>query len=297
MARSFLEKGWDVVVVSRNAKTLSPARVVAWDGVTLGAWAGQLEDADCVLNLAGRSVNCRYDARNRAEIVGSRVASTRVLGLAIAACARPPRVWLNSSSATIYRHAEDRAMDEASGELGSGFSVDVVRAWESTFFEARTPHTRRVALRTAMVMGPQAGGPLEVFLRLARFGLGGRMGPGTQFVSWLHDVDFCRAVEWLIAHDTIDGVVNVAAPNPLTNAEFMRVLREACGAPFGLPATKWMLEIGAIALRTETELPLKSRRVVPRRMLDAGFEFEFDTWASAAPDLVRRSREVAHARR
>jgi uncharacterized protein (TIGR01777 family) len=223
------------------------------------------------------------------------VRSTEVLGKAIAQCARPPRVWLNSSTATIYRHALDRPMDEASGEIGTGFSVGIAQAWERAFFEALTPQTRRVALRSAMVMGPQPGGPFIVFRMLARCGLGGRMGSGDQFVSWVHDRDFCRAVEWLIGNESVSGVVNIAAPNPLRNAEFMRVLRQACGMPIGLPATRWMLEIGAFFLQTETELPLKSRRVVPGRLQDAGFAFEFADWAAAAQDVVSRSRVLATA--
>jgi len=288
LARWFAAKGWDVTIFSRSARPVPDARVVRWDAATRGDWVGELEGADAVVNLAGRSVNCRYNAKNRAEILQSRVVSTRILGEAMATCARPPRVWLNSSTATIYRHAEDRPMDEATGEIGSGFSVEVAKDWEAALGEAHLPATRRVALRAAMVMGPQAGGPFVVFHRLARFGLGGTMGSGNQYVSWLHDEDFCRAIAWLIEHEDFSGAVNLAAPNPIPNRDFMRDVRQANGSPIGLPATRWMLEIGAFFLRTETELPLKSRRVIPTRLLDAGFTFQHPTWLEAAKEIVAR---------
>lgn len=248
--------------------------------------AAELESADTVLNLAGRSVNCRYNEKNRADILNSRVNSTRILGHAIANCAKPPRVWLNSSTATIYRHAEDHPMDDETGEIGSGFSVGIALAWETEFFEANLPQTRRVALRTAMVMGPQPGGPFVVFHRLARLGLGGTLGSGKQMVSWIHDEDFCRAIQWLIDRDDVTGPINVCAPHPVPNREFMREVRLAARAPFGLPATRWMLEIGAIFLRTETELPLKSRWVLPTRLQAAGFTFRHPTWSEAAIEIV-----------
>jgi uncharacterized protein (TIGR01777 family) len=288
VAQWFFDLGWEVVVFSRRNDEVPGAHAVRWDGATLGPWAAELNGADAVLNLAGRSVNCRYNMQNRAEILNSRVDSTRVLGQAIANCSTRPRVWLNSSTATIYRHAEDRPMDDETGEIGSGFSVGIALAWEKELFEAHVPQTRRVALRTAMVMGPQAGGPFVVFHRLARLGLGGTLGSGRQMVSWLHDEDFCRAVQWLIDRQDISGPINVSAPNPLPNRDFMREVRRASGAPFGLPATRWMLEIGALFLRTETELPLKSRWVLPSRLQSAEFEFRHPSWPEAADDIVGR---------
>jgi uncharacterized protein (TIGR01777 family) len=288
VAQWFSDLGWEVVVFSRRKEDVPGTRLVPWDGVTLGPWAAEFEGAEAVLNLAGRSVNCRYNAKNRAEILDSRVDSTRVLGRAIAGCVTPPRVWLNSSTATIYRHAEDRPMDDETGEIGSGFSVGIALAWEKEFFEAALPRTRRMALRTAMVMGPQIGGPFVVFHRLARLGLGGALGSGRQMVSWLHDEDFCRAVAWLIDRDDITGPINVSAPNPLPNRDFMREIRRASGASIGLPATRLMLEIGAVFLRTETELPLKSRWVLPSKLLAAGFEFLYPTWPEAAKQIVER---------
>jgi uncharacterized protein (TIGR01777 family) len=292
LARYFLTGDYEVVILSREPMNpLSSLKQVCWDGRKLGDWARELDGADVVVNLAGRSVNCRYHARNRRLILESRVSSTRVLGEAIAQCALPPRVWLNASTATIYKHSLDRPMDEATGEIGSTqeakdeFSVEVARAWEQALNEARTPATRRIALRTAMVLGNGRNSVLPVLRRLARFGLGGKMGTGRQFVSWIHEVDFCRAIEWLIAHEDFTGPVNLAAPNPVPNRELMESMREVCRVPFGLPATQWMLELGAFFLRTETELIIKSRQVVPGRLIGAGFQFRFPHLREALVDL------------
>jgi uncharacterized protein (TIGR01777 family) len=223
------------------------------------------------------------------------VNSTRVLGEAIAQCAQPPRVWLNASTATIYKHSLDRPIDELTGEIGSTpeakdeFSVEVARAWEQALDEARTPATRKIALRTAMVLGNGPNSVLPVLRRLARFGLGGKMGTGRQFVSWIHEVDFCRAIEWLIAHEDFTGPVNLAAPNPVPNRELMESMREVCRVPFGLPATEWMLELGAFFLRTETELIIKSRRVVPGRLIAVGFQFRFPHPREALVDLCGKT--------
>ncbi len=220
---------------------------------------------------------------------------------AIAGLKRPPRLWVNAGTATIYRHALDRAMSEADGELGGNepgapdtwnFSIDVAKAWEAAFFSTPTPLTRKIAIRSAMTFSPDRGGVFDVFLGLVRRGLGGAQGPGTQFVSWIHDADFVRAVDWLIAHEEFDGVVNLASPNPLPNRDFMRTLREAWGARIGLPSPEWMIELGTRLMRTESELVLKSRRVVPGRLLDGGFRFLFPDWRAAARDLVDRWRKV-----
>ena len=288
-----------MTVLARTTEFL-PWRMVAWDGENPGEWTRELEGADTLINLAGRSVNCRYDRWNRRAILESRVKSTRALGEAIAGLTNPPRAWLNMSTAAIYRHALDRAMDEESGETGGKeadapeewkFSIDVAKRWEEAFFASRTPATRKVALRSAMVMSAERGGVFEMLLRLVRFGLGGAAGTGRQFVSWIHDEDFVRAIEFLIEHEGMDGPVNVASPAPLPNREFMAALREAWGAKFGLDARKWMLEAGAVLLQTETELILKSRRVVPRKLLAGGFEFRFAKWREAARELVGRRRK------
>ncbi|HEX7158148.1 MAG TPA: TIGR01777 family oxidoreductase [Edaphobacter sp.] len=298
LARHFHAKGHAVTVLSRSI-VQAPWRVMPWDGRTRGAWVGELESSDVCINLAGRSVNCRYTEANRKEIYDSRIASTRLLNEVIGSLKTPPPVWLNASTATIYRHALDHAMDEATGELGGGetgapdtwrFSIDVAKGWEEAFFATPTPLTRKVALRSAMTFSPDRGGVFDVFLGLVRYGLGGTIGNGRQYVSWIHEFDFVRVVELLIADESFTGVVNLAAPNPLPNREFMRALREAWGTRVGLPTAAWMLEIGTWAMRTESELVLKSRRVVPGRLLDAGFRFEFTEWPVAARELVARWR-------
>jgi hypothetical protein len=267
--------------------------------MNLGDWVGELEGADVLINLAGRNVNCRYNDANRRAIMDSRVETTKLLGQGVANLRSPPRIWMNASTATIYRHALDRPMDEVTGELGGRelnapstwrFSIEVAKRWEEVFFASSTPEVRKIALRSAVTLSPDRGGIFDVLLRLVRFGLGGASGSGNQFVSWVHDADFVAAIEHLIAHGELDGVVNISAPVPLPNREFMRVLRQAWGTRIGLPATQWMLEVGAVFLRTETELILKSRRVVPRRLLESGFQFKFPEWPAAARDLVARWR-------
>jgi uncharacterized protein (TIGR01777 family) len=297
LARAFHHGGHDVAVLSRQPQR-SPWRVVAWDGATLGNWQREINGCDVVINLAGRSVNCRYTAANRKEILQSHVLSTRVVGQAIAAATHKPIVWLQASTATIYAHRYDGPNDEYSGILGGNeldapdtwrFSIDVAQAWERAFEEAVVGGTRKVAVRSAMTLSPDAGGVFDTLLGLVRHGLGGSASDGRQFMSWVHDDDFIAAVRWLIDRDDIEGAVNIAAPHPLPNAEFMQILREACGVPLGLPATKWMLELGAVFMRTETELILKSRRVVPARLLEHGFKFTYPDWRDAALDLCRRS--------
>jgi len=298
LARAFHRAGHDVVVLSRTPRP-GPWRAVLWDGATPGEWCRELDGCDVVINLAGRSVNCRYTAANRRAIVGSRVRSTRAVGEAIARSVRPPRVWLQMSTATIYAHRLDAPNDEATGVIGGDepdgppswrFSIDVARAWEAALEESVTPRTRRVLLRSAVVMSPDAGGILDTLLRLVRLGLGGAHGDGRQFVSWIHRDDFVEAIRWLIDRADIDGVVNVAAPNPVPNAAFMRALREAAGVRVGLPLSRWMLQAGAALMRTETELLLKSRRVVPGRLLAHGFAFQYPDWRDAARELCREWR-------
>jgi uncharacterized protein (TIGR01777 family) len=381
-------RGDEVVVLSRGG--VREPGTIAWDGRTLGPWAKEVDGADAVINLAGRSVNCRYHKSNLTEMLASRIDSTRAVAQAIAAAARPPRVWLQASTATIYAHRFDAPNDEASGVIGGHepdvpgywrYSIEIAEAWERELASANTPSTRRVAMRMAIVMAPDqagtfgilhrlarlglggpiaggaqyvswihdrdlaravawlldrddvegavnlaapeplpqrdfmralreapvastrkvllrsavtmspdAGGPFDVLLGLVRHGLGGAAGDGRQFVSWVHHEDFTRAVRWLIDHDGVEGAVNIAAPEPLPNAEFMRVLRAAAGVPIGLGGARWMMEIAAFLHRTDTELLLKSRRVVPARLLDAGFAFEFPSWPAAARDLVARYR-------
>ena len=298
LSRAFHRAGQEVVAISRGAVE-TPWRSLRWDAATHGAWSAELDGADVVINLAGRSVNCRYNPSNRRQIMQSRVVSTRLVGEAVAAASRPPRVWLQASTATIYSHRYDAPNDEADGIIGSEpgdpdswrFSIDVARAWERELDNAPVPDTRKVKMRAAMVMSPQRDGIFDTLLSLVRLGLGGKADDGRQYISWIHYADFVQAIHWLIDHDEISDVINIASPNPLPNAEFMRHLRAAWGIPIGLPATKWMLEVGAFVMRSETELILKSRRVVPGILADRGFRFQFPSWPEAAGDLCRRRRE------
>lgn len=302
LAEGFRKTGDEVVTIGRsNADAV-------WgdaDGIR-----HVIDGSDVVINLAGKSVNCRYGAANRAEILRSRVDTTRALSAAIATAAQPPRLWLNSSTATIYRHAEDRAQTESGGELGTGFSVSVARAWEEAFFEGEMPATRRVALRTAIVLGD--GSALVPLLWLARFGLGGAQvdGPwfrskrrvaagtfhefgargGLQKFSWVHLADVLGVIRFLIAHEEVDGVVNLAAPNPVDSVTVMRSIRSALRVPFGIPLHRWMLEPGAWVIRTETELVLKSRWVVPERLTRAGYEFAYPLIDDAMTQIVSARR-------
>ena len=294
IARAFHHQGDDVVVLSRSPR-LMPWRTVAWDGRTIGRWATEIDGADAVINLAGRSVHCRYTADHKRDIVESRVLSTRIVGEAIARAERPPRVWLQASTATIYAHRYDAPNDERTGLRGGGepdapaewkFSIDIATAWEAAVDACILPKTRKINLRTAVVMSAERGGAFDQYLRLVRFGLGGKHGDGRQYVSWIHAEDFVRVIRFLIEREDVSGVVNLAAPEPLPNAEFLAAIRDAWGTRIGIPAGERVLAIAAFFHRTETELLLKSRRVVPRRLLDLGFRFRFTSWPDAARDLV-----------
>jgi len=301
LARAFHGDGHEVVVLSRTPKD-APWRVVLWDPAVLGGWVGEFEGSDVVINLAGRSVNCRYTVKNREEILQSRVSSVHAVGRAISGASRPPSIWLQASTATIYAHRYDAPNDERSGLLGGSepdvpetwhFSIDVATAWERALDDSPTSSTRKVKLRSAMIMSPERGGIFDTLLGLVRRGLGGTSGDGRQYISWIHETDFVRAIHWLIERESVDGAVNLASPNPLPNREFMSALRQAWGTSVGLPATRWMLEVGALVLGSETELILKSRRVVPGRLLELGFAFTFPDWQAAARELCERSRALA----
>ncbi len=309
LARAFARDGHSVTILTRELQpvvSLDPDNLPlwstsTWDARSHGDWEACLEGADAVINLAGRSVNCRYTPANRRLIKESRVDSARVVGEAIARCQRPPRVWLQASTATIYAHRYDAPNDEATGILGGdepgapdtwNFSIDVAKSWERAAESIPLPvGTRLVLMRSAITMNADPGSAFSVLLGLVRLGLGGTNGDGRQFVSWVHEEDFVRAVYWLIEHEELSGPVNIAAPRPLPNRDFMSALRAAWGAPFGLPANRPMLEAAAFFMRTETELILKSRRVVSTRLEQSGFRFDFPDWPEAVRDLCRRWRE------
>jgi uncharacterized protein len=302
LCRSFAAAGDEVVVLTRHPRPHSGCRSVYWDGKTLCDWTRELEDADVVINLAGKSVNCRYGKENRREILDSRVHSVRAIHAALENAKNPPRVWLQAATATIYAHRFDAANDEFTGIIGGAepgapetwrFSIDVAKAWEAAVTEAKPlPRTRTVIMRSAMTMSPDRDGIFAHLLGVVRFGIGGRTGSGRQFMSWIHEYDFVRAVRYLIDNDDLSGVVNICSPNPLPNSEFMRELRRAWGMKFALPTPRWMLEIGTFLMRTESELVLKSRRIVPARLLQYGFKFQFPYWLDAAEELCARYRET-----
>ncbi len=302
LARDFASQGNEVVVLSRRHDAAALWRTVRWDAVTVGNWAGEIDGADVVVNLAGRNVNCRYTEANRKLILESRIQSVAAIGQAIGRAQRPPSLWLQASTATIYAHRFEAGNDEYTGLIGGGetdaprkwdYSVQVARAWEERARQANRSGTRQVLLRTSMVMSPDRGGIFDVLLRIVRWGLGGNAHHGRQYVSWIHDHDFVKAIHWIVGHPDIAGVVNVTSPTPVPYSEFMGALRRAWGMPIGLPATTWMLEIGAWLAGTETELVLKSRRVVPRRLVDSGYQYEHPMWSEAATDLVRRWRAAS----
>ncbi|HVU46374.1 MAG TPA: TIGR01777 family oxidoreductase [Terracidiphilus sp.] len=304
LAQYFQECGHFVTVLTRSPYS-APWQTVHWDGKRIGPWVETLEGADVCIHLSGRNINCRYTAKNRKALHDSRIGPTRLLGHVIAGLADPPWVWLNASAASIYRHSVDRDMDEATGEIGGGemisarqrvpekwaWTVRLLQDWEAALFEMHTPRTRKIALRTSLVFSPTPGSVFAVLSNLVRFGLGGAQGNGRQYVAWMHEQDYARAVRFLIAHEEVDGPVNMTAPHPLPNREFMAALREAWEVPNGLPAPALLMKIGMFFLRTEPELVLKSRRVVPGKLLDAGFEFDFPEWPQAAEDLVRQWRQ------
>lgn len=270
-----------------HAPEAGPAAEVIWDGVTPGEWTKALEGADLLLNLAGKSVNCRYTEANKTAVMQSRVDSTRVLGDAVAACRVPPRVWMNASSATIYPHATGSPRDERFEDLADDFSVQVCKAWEAAFFGSPAPHTRKIALRMAIVLGDD--GALVPYTRLARLGLGGMQGSGDQMFSWIHIDDVAGIIEWLLRNDST-GIYNLAAPNAVTNAELMRRIRETVGVPFGIPAPAWLLGIAAAVIGTETELLLKSRWVLPGRLFQEGYRFSFGHIDEALRDLLSKRK-------
>jgi uncharacterized protein (TIGR01777 family) len=278
-----------IIILSRSPKDQDGnIKTIVWDGKTRGDWIKELPGADMLINLCGKNVNCRYTEKNKAAIISSRVTSTTLFGEVIAALNNPPALWINVTSATIYRYAEDRAQDEETGETGTGFSIDVCRKWEDAFFNSITPKIRKIALRMSIVMGA-ADGAFPRLLNLAKLGLGGMQGNGQRYVSWVHELDAARCTEWLLQHTELNGVINCTAPIPVNNKAFMSYIREACGIPFGFPAPEWLLKIGAVVIGTETELILKSRWVLPKRLTDAGFIFSFPEASAAIKNIVNKN--------
>jgi len=278
LATGFKEAGFEVLIISRRAGTI---RWTNFQGIL-----GALENADLVVNLAGKSVDCRYNSRNKKKILTSRTLTTKILGQAIELCKNPPALWINASTATIYRHAEDRPMTENQGEIGSGFSVDVATQWEKAFFTFHLERTRQVALRMAIVLGKN-GGVIKPFLNLVRFGLGGPQGNGRQMFSWIHIADVFNIILFIMEHQGLSGVYNCSAPNPVTNEILMKTFRVKTNTKFSLPSPAWLLRMGAVMIKTETELILKSRWVIPEKLLQAGYTFKYPSLDSALENILK----------
>jgi len=286
LADFYRDKAAEVIILSRKKLAdKGNVRTVLWDAKHLDSWVDELEGIDLLINLTGKNVNCRYTQKNRDEILNSRIDATSVLGQAIQTLKSPPGVWIQCASATIYRHAEDRFMDEDNGEIGSGFSVDVCKAWEEILWKQETPLTRKVLLRTGIVLG-KSDGVFPRLLNMVRSGLGGKQGNGKQYMSWIHEADVAGIIQWLYMNKAVSGTFNSTAPTPLPNAEFMDTIRKAIGIPVGLPAPAWLLTLGAWIIGTETELILKSRWVMPTKLLEAGYQFRFPDLHSAIRDIV-----------
>lgn len=286
LAKRFSSIADEVIILSRKPKAIEGnIKTLLWDGKTAGDWVNSLNGASLLVNLCGKNVNCRYTSQNREEIINSRVLPTCLLNRVIEHLGNPPLLWINITSATIYRHAEDQAQDEITGEIGYGFSIDVCKAWEETFFQVTNPKTRKIALRLGIVMG-RKDGAFPRLLNLVKLGMGGKQGDGAQYVSWIHEQDVALSIEWLLQHEKIEGIVNCTAPNAIKNMSLMKSLRKAYGVPFGLPAPAWLLEIGAKIIGTETELILKSRWVKPGVLLNSGFKFRYASIDEAMHDIL-----------
>jgi len=274
LVNHFKDKFDEIVILTRGkSQTIDKIKYVNWNAKTFSGWENELEKATILINLAGKSVDCRYTKENKKQILLSRIESTKILNKAVLNCKNPPKHWLNSSTATIYRFSLDKQMDEINGEIGNDFSINVALSWEKAFFKTETPNTLKTALRTSIVLGKNGGAfiPLKT---LAKTGFGGKQGKGNQFVSWIHEEDFANAVDFIIQKE-ISGVINVVSPEPIRNSDFMQKLRKAVSFPFGIPVNIFLLKIGSFIIRTEAELVLKSRNVIPKRLLESGFKFKF----------------------
>lgn len=284
LANHFKDKFQEIIILTRgNSQIKNGFRYVNWNAKTFSGWEKELENADLLINLAGKSVDCRYTEENKKEILDSRIESTKILNLTVSNCKNPPKHWINSSTSTIYRHSLDKQMDEVNGEIGDDFSMNVAKSWEKAFFEIDTPKTIKTALRTSIVLGKNGGAFLPL-KNLTKLGFGGKQGKGNQFISWIHEKDFAKAVEFTFKKE-LTGVVNIVSPKPIQNATFMKILRKSLGMPTGIPIGEKLLKFGAKIIGTETELVLKSRNVIPKRLLENGFEFEFGDLEKAIENI------------
>jgi uncharacterized protein len=301
----FFGKENQVIVLSRNgvnSHTNNNSRLLLpehgyhityrrWDGTNVEKhWAQELEKADILINLSGKSVNCRYTEKNKKEIFDSRTYPTQILGEAIRNCIEPPKLWINASSATIYRHATDKPQNEYTGDIENDFSVQVCKQWEKAFYDQRTPFTRKIVLRMAITLG-KGGGVMSPYFKLAKFFMAGKQGDGNQQYSWVHAEDVCRMIEWLYEQKNMEGTFNCVSPNAVTNNIFMHTLRKITGHKIGIPLYSWMLKLGKILVGTEPELLLKSRWVIPTKLLEKGFTFKYNYLEEALQEIVSKTPE------
>lgn len=277
----FLNKNYEVKILTRNPKRKNE---IFWDAKTIGIWKDELEHADVLINLAGKSVDCRYNDKNRKEIYNSRIDSTRVLQKAIDKCQNLPKIWLNASSATIYVHSETHLNTEKNGIIGDDFSMNICKSWEKEFFKKGNQNIRKVALRTSIVLGKN-GGTFPKFKQISKLGLGGKQGRGNQLMSWIHIDDFCEAVNFIIENENFEGAINITAPKPLSNENMMGQIRKKIKVSFGIPSPVWLLELASVFIKTETELMLKSRNVYPEILLENDFKFRYDNFEKALEEL------------
>lgn len=283
----FKNKFEEIVILTRGeSRTSETIKYVNWDAKTFSGWEKELENTSVLINLAGKSVDCRYTEENKNEILNSRIDSTKILNQAVLKCENPPLHWLNSSTSTIYRHSTDKEMNELDGEIGNDFSMNVAKSWEESFFEIETPKTLKTALRTSIVLGKKGGAFLPL-KNLTKFGFGGKQGNGNQFVSWIHEKDFARAIEFIIDKKIV-GVINIVSPKPIKNKDFMKTLRKTLNVVMGIPVGVRLIKIGAKLIGTESELVLKSRNVVPKRLKENGFNFEYDDLKKAFDNLIKQ---------
>lgn len=288
LVNHFKNKFKEIVILTRGeSKIIDAVKYVNWNPKSFSGWEKELENTTILINLAGKSVDCRYTDSNKKEILNSRIDSTKNLNQAVIECKNPPLHWINSSTSTIYRHSTDKQMDEFSGEIGNDFSMNVAKAWEKAFFDTETPKTMKTALRTSIVLGKKGGAFLPL-KNLTRFGFGGKQGDGNQYISWIHEKDFANAIDFVISKK-LTGVVNIVSPKPIKNLEFMKTLRKKLNITFGLPVGVSLLKIGAKLIGTEAELVLKSRNVIPKRLQDNGFEHEYADLDKALDNLIKES--------
>ncbi|MFY7742378.1 MAG: TIGR01777 family oxidoreductase [Flavobacterium sp.] len=287
LVNHFKSKFEQIIVLTRGeSKTIDTIKYVNWNAKTLSGWENELENTDVLINLTGKSVDCRYTVHNKKEILNSRIDSTKILNQAVLLCKKPPLHWLNSSTSTIYRHSIDKEMDEYSGEIGDDFSMNVAKSWEKSFFEIETPKTLKTALRTSIVLGKKGGAFLPL-KNLIMFGFGGTQGSGNQFISWIHEKDFARAVEFII-DEKLTGIINIVSPKPIKNRDFMKTLQKSLKVVIGIPVGERLLKLGAKLIGTESELVLKSRNVIPKRLIENGFNFEYGDLKKAFENLNKK---------